>query len=154
MTPQLHQLATEILADAPTLALATIDDVGNPHAANVNFYADDDLNLFWISHPDSAHSQHIAARPTIAAAAYPPFDGPSEIRGVQLHGTAAALPPDDFDTHWPAFVTRFPFAAKFESRARGERFYRLIPTWFRAIDNRRGFGFKLESDIKTSEPRP
>lgn len=154
MTPDLQQLATEILADAPTLALATVDDAGNPHAANVNFYADDALNLYWISHPDSAHSQHIAARPTIASVAYPLFEGPSEIRGVQLHGTATVLPPEDFDTHWPAFITKFPFAEKFESRARSECFYRLTPTWLRVIDNRRGFGFKLEAETDVSEPRP
>jgi len=134
------------LHEVPTLGLATVDDSGRPHAANVNFCADEELNLFFLSSPDSAHARHVAARPQVAATAYAPFERPDQIRGVQVHGTCAVLPDSEFDATWALFRARFPYAAQFERRAREEEsFYRFRPDWVRWIDNSVHFGFKVAS---------
>ena len=134
----------EVLAETATLSLATVDDDGHPHAANVNFVADAELNLLFISDADSAHAHHVAARPRVAATAYPSFEAPDQIRGVQLRGECHAVSDDGFDTCWEQFVAKFPYAAAFEAVARDQRFHRLRPTWLRLIDNRVHFGFKWE----------
>jgi uncharacterized protein YhbP (UPF0306 family) len=113
--------------------------------------SDEALNLYWLSHPESAHSQHIAERPAVAVTAYAAFREPSEIRGVQLHGEAALAPPDEFDRLWTLYCGKFSYAARFEQRAMSERFYRLRPTWARWIDNRVRFGYKLEADWSGAE---
>jgi len=142
----LHKTLLAFFQDASTLSLATVDDDGAPHAANVNFVADEDLNLYWVSHPDAAHSRHIAARPHVAITAYVPFDKPSEIRGLQAHGDAAPIAKDEFNRVFELFCQRFTYAVSFERRIREEQFYRMTPTWVRWIDHAVNFGFKVESD--------
>lgn len=133
-------------ASASTLGLATVDEEGRPHAANVNFAADDALRLYFISDPESAHARQIARQPLVAGTAYLPFVSAAEIRGVQLHGRCEVLATSDFDSAWRLFVERFPYAADMEQRARTERFYRITPCWFRIIDNTIAFGHKREID--------
>lgn len=188
MTDALTPILRDFLAEVSTLSLATVDDAGRPHAANVNFVAaeafapearkpspplgermgegvdaaNDEMarpsqppeaeaaqppfNLCWLSKPESAHSLHIAARPAVAATAYAPFNDPSEIRGVQLHGHAELAPNDDFDRLWTLFCEKFPYAARFDPQTMSDRFYRLRLTWARFIDNRVRFGHKVEAD--------
>ena len=144
--PTLIAALCAVVQECTTLSLATVDEHGEPWAANVNYAADDALNLYFTSSPGSAHSRHIAARPRVAATAYAPFTAPPQIRGVQLRGEVAPIAPAEFENVWRLFLTRYPEAAQFESRARSEQFYRLTPAWFRLIDNRVHFGFKGETD--------
>ncbi|MHC4995432.1 MAG: pyridoxamine 5'-phosphate oxidase family protein [Planctomycetota bacterium] len=142
---QVTHAIRKTLARSKTMGLATVDDKGAPHAANVNFVADDQLNLYWLSKPDSAHSRHLAARPDIAGTAYPSYRLPNRIRGVQIHGRAEELPNDLFDTVWKIYAQKFPYAHAIKNRVRNEdRFYRLAPTWLRLIDNTIAFGFKAQ----------
>lgn len=142
---ELLPVLRKFLAKTATMTLATVDEAGMPHAASVNFMADDDLNLYWLSKTDSAHSLHLAARPRIAAAIYAPFRLPVGIRGLQLHGRAEQMPADRFDPLWSLFCKRFIYAIPFKARAQSERFYRLTPDWLRWIDNSVRFGFKVET---------
>jgi len=143
---QIQPILRDLLTRVPTMALATVDEHGKPHACNLNFVADDACNLYYVSHPDVAHSRHIAERPDVAGAVYPQFNGPAEIRGAQFHGVCRASDPADFDTIWPMYLAKFPYATQFEERVRAERFYCVSPTWFRTIDNSVHFGFRVESD--------
>jgi len=142
----IHDTLRRLFAAVPTMSIATVDDAGRPHAANVNFVADTQVNLYFVSHPDSAHSRHLAAHPHVAATAYAPFTSPAEIRGVQLHGTCAPIHRDYFNAVWTLFCRRFEYARQFEEHVRREQFYCLVPTWVRYIDNARGFGAKIETD--------
>ncbi len=45
------------LAQHNTMTLATVDAAGAPHAAAVFYAADDALNLYFLSSPNSRHSQ-------------------------------------------------------------------------------------------------
>jgi len=141
----LPDLLRRFAAEVPTLSLATADDAGRPHAANLNFAADDALDLFFLSKPTSAHAVHLNTRPEVAATAYAPFESPEQIRGMQIHGRCEAADPADFEATWQIFCAKFPYARDMESRARGESFYRLRPRWIRWIDNRVSFGFKIET---------
>ena len=144
-TEDMAQTLRVFLASASTLGLATVDDAGRPHAANVNFVADDRLSLYFVSNPASAHARHIARSPAVAATAYTPFREPAEIRGVQLRGMCAPITADEFDRAWAMFLRKFPYAAGFEQRVREEQFYHIAPQWFRYTDNSVRFGFKWET---------
>ena len=135
-----------VVNECTTLSLATVDERGGPWAANVNYAADEALNLYFISSPGSAHSRHIAARRDVAATAYAPFTRPAEIRGLQMRGRVEPIAAGEFEYVWALFLRRYPDAIAFESRARSEQFYRLAPSWLRLIDNRIHFGFKAEMD--------
>jgi uncharacterized protein YhbP (UPF0306 family) len=132
----------------PTASLATIDAYGDPHAANVMFALDADWHLYFVSSPDSAHSQHIARQPAVAMTIYAHVDEPSQIHGVQLHGVCEQVTDDHERQHaWQVYARRFPFVAAnpaMTQRVKKECFYRVTPAWVRWIDNRRGFGFKVE----------
>ncbi|MBI1368452.1 MAG: hypothetical protein GC162_07330 [Planctomycetes bacterium] len=135
----------DFFATVSTLSLATVDDAHKPHAANLNFVADADVNLYWVSHPDSAHSRHLSARPDAAISTYADFTAPSEIRGLQMHGRVEPIDPADFDRVLALFLDRFPYAVQLVDRIRREQFYVLRPTWVRWIDNSINFGFKIET---------
>jgi uncharacterized protein YhbP (UPF0306 family) len=48
------------------LVLSTIDENGKPWSTNVYYSADKDLNLFFVSPPDTNHSKHIKNNSTVA----------------------------------------------------------------------------------------
>lgn len=139
------------LSQWPTASVATVDAHGEPHAANVMFALDGDWRLYFVSSPDSAHSQHIARQPAVAATVYAHVESWSEIQGVQLHGACNMVADETEWQHaWQVYTLRFPFIAAnpaLVARVKQERFYRVAPTWLRWIDNRRGFGFKEERNL-------
>ncbi len=147
----LHTQIKELFAEVGTLSLATVDDGGKPYAANVNFAADDDLNLYFLSNPASVHSQHVTRDGQVAGTAYPPFEIAAEIRGVQFRGICETIPPNEFKKTWELFVERHPYAKAFEERARSEQFYRIKVCWIRLIDNRVSFGHKQEAEWPVGE---
>jgi len=144
------ELISEVVAflrRRPTASLATVDEAGHPHAANVQFALAAELRLIFVSSLRSAHSMHIAADPWVALTIYAEVDGPRQIHGVQLHGRCEAVAEPLKGIAWDVYVNRFPFITTnpaLEARARAEQLYEVRPTWLRWIDNRRGFGFKRE----------
>ncbi|MFA9479688.1 pyridoxamine 5'-phosphate oxidase family protein [Phycisphaerales bacterium AB-hyl4] len=146
-----RQVAT-FLHHARTASLATVGEQGDPHAANVQFAHDDDLRFYWVSSPKSGHSRNLAARPNVAVTVYGHDDRPMNIHGLQMRGRAV-LVEADLDRHraWNAFVDKFADLAenpRFRELIESQQFYRFQPTWVRWIDNRRGFGFKVEAELK------
>jgi uncharacterized protein YhbP (UPF0306 family) len=133
-----------VCAGASTLGLATIGPDGMPHAANVNFAEDADLNLYFLSSTRSTHSVDIARDPRVAATAYVPFNNTEQIRGLQIRGCCDQLADAEFRRVWELFIRKFPYSAAFEDFARSERFYCIRPSWFRVIDNSPVFGTKWE----------
>ena len=133
-----------------TASLATADDDGQPHAANVQFVHDEAWRLIWVSSPQSRHSRQLASRPAAAVTIYAPTDDPAQVHGVQMHGHVAAgvaIDRPGWDTLWDRYRAKFSFVQTSEAlRAAVERqqFYVFTPTWLRWIDNRRRFGWKVE----------
>ena len=139
------QTLREFLGSHSTMSLATVDEAGLPHAANVYFAPDEQLGLYFVSHPGSAHSRHIERHSHVAATVYEPVTMWQRIRGVQLHGHAALIDPGEFAMVWKTYLDKFPHIGEIESTVRAQQFYVIRPTWFRWIDNAVKFGFRVET---------
>src|SRR5215207_8573153 len=95
LTNEQRDAVRAFLRQHPTLALATVNDEGQPEVAPLFYLSDDALNLYWLSSPKSRHSMNLAAHPQVASTIYPAVWGWQDIRGVQIEGFAAAV--DDAD---------------------------------------------------------
>lgn len=138
-----------------TASLATTDEHGRPHAANVQYAHDPSLRLYFISSPEAAHSRHVARSADVALTVYAHVNEWSDIHGVQLHGRCEVMPTGDLRDHaWRVFSTKYPQLAESDmilKRIEAEQFYRVTPTWMRLIDNRRGFGWKVERVLRVGD---
>lgn len=146
----LNQTISAFLQSQRTLSLATADTEGTPHAANVQFVSDDGWNLYWVSNAEAAHSRHMAARPQSAVTIYAAVESPAEIHGLQMHGVGEAIcDPDNVAEALERYTGKYPFTADspFREAVAAQIFYRFRPTWVRWIDNRRGFGWSVESSL-------
>jgi len=141
-----------------TASLATVDDCGSPHGANVWYAHDVRLRLVFASSADSAHLRHIQARPRAAVTICAETADPLAICGIQMHGRcavlgmqAAAAGEDGLPAAWRLYFSKYPFAERepFRSVLAGQRLVRFAPDWVRWIDNRRGFGFRMEREISS-----
>lgn len=144
--------AAVLLGRCRTACLATVDAQGDPHAANVQFAFDDQLHLYFVSDPDSAHGRHIAQHPGVALTVYHHDDAePGTIRGLQLHAHARPLTDGvDRAKALTLYTARFPFLATnpaLLAAVEVQCFYGCVPAWVRLIDNRRGFGWKGEISL-------
>jgi uncharacterized protein YhbP (UPF0306 family) len=150
-TIDLEREVALFLATCRTASLATVDEHGRPHAANVQYCQDGGLRLYWVSDPGSAHSRHLDRSPRAAVTVYAHDDRVSEIHGVQAHGLVEVVEdPAQWNEVFELFTAKFTFAAampQLRERIEQQRFYRFTPTWLRWIDNRRGFGFKVEKSL-------
>jgi uncharacterized protein YhbP (UPF0306 family) len=103
------------------------------------------LGLYFFSDPGTHHAAGLERGGFAAGAIYPECEGWEEIRGLQLSGPVDSLSPGTgWETGWQVYSARFPFAAGLQEALRKARLYRLRPSWIRWLDNRRGFGSKLE----------
>lgn len=140
--------AAALLKACRTASLATAGPQGTPHAANVQFVADDQLNLYFVSGAESRHARQIAATGRVALTVYDHVDtDPGKIHGLQMHGLCEPVTADDRPRVWALYVARFTFveaSPPLRAAVEAQPFFVVRPTWLRLIDNRRGFGFKAE----------
>ena len=136
------------LAAHHTVSLATVDDQGAPHAANV-LYASDGVALYWMSDTETRHSRHIEMRGRVTATVAPDYADFRLIRGLQIFGLARRLTGVDSLACARRMVSRYGFLAELASgppalRAAFEKagFYCLEPERITLIDNTKGFGHK------------
>ncbi len=80
-------LAREILGSVSYVVLATADADGLPWATPV-WFAMEDAELYWVSHPGARHSQNIAVRPQIAMVVFDSTVAPLTGQGVYMSATA------------------------------------------------------------------
>jgi len=134
-----------------TLSLATVNEEGQPHAANLWFANDEQFCFYFVSDPGSEHSKHIARDPRVGLTVYAHLDEADQIHGIQAHGECRQIDGTESASALGLFCTKFPAVAAshtIRDRLKGERFYRVKPTWLRWVDNRRGFGWKYEMKIE------
>ncbi len=141
--------ARVFLNHSRTAALATADEHGRPHAANLQVAANAALNLLWVSSPKSLHSRHLMHRPEAAVTVYGHDDQVLQIHGLQLRGTVRALTPESAEWHdaFEVYTDKFSVAASMPQLREAivsQTFYCFAATWMRWIDNRVRFGFKAE----------
>ncbi|MBN1342298.1 MAG: pyridoxamine 5'-phosphate oxidase family protein [Phycisphaerae bacterium] len=147
----------EFLDRHDTMTLATVGPSGEARAAAVFYAVDDELNLYFLSSPDSRHSLDLQRDPRVAATIQADGQDWREICGLQIEGTAH-LVAGASETVRAArlFARRFDFLQGLLDDGVGEvpvalrgplaesRFHVLRPARFRLIDNARGFGHKEE----------
>ncbi|MEM6334180.1 MAG: pyridoxamine 5'-phosphate oxidase family protein [Planctomycetota bacterium] len=145
----IEQEVSAFLAICRTAALATVDGEGRPHGANVQYVSDGRWRLSWVSSASAAHSVHLGERAACAATVYAHDDRPEMIHGVQLRGEAELVTGDERRRVLDLYRGKFSFVADepYATAIEKQGVYRLTPTWLRWIDNRRGFGFKVEQTL-------
>lgn len=127
------------------LTLATTGSDGEPHAADVYFAADENLNLFFFSHPASQHAQDILQNPRAAATIHPECLDWREIRGLQLRGNVSVVVDMvQWEQAWELYQHKFPFVAELSEVVIQNQLYIFKPEWVRLVDNRVNFGYKRE----------
>lgn len=147
----------DFLRQHNTLTLATIGPAGEPQVAAVFYVADDELNLLFLSSPESRHSRNLIREPKVAATIQADGQDWQEITGLQIEGTAAEIGGARENARVARlFAERFDFLRALRGdedegvpvALRGpmanSRFYILRPAWIRLIDNSLGFGHKEE----------
>lgn len=150
--------ALQLLKEHKTLTLATCSD-NQPHAASLYFANDADLNLYFVSDPETRHARDLIANPDVAVTINEDHFPWRQLRGLQIRGRARQVPAEKRDTVLDLYLERFEdIAALFASptgseeqkiaeRLAGGTFFEIIPDWIRVIDNREGFAYRQEFDI-------
>ena len=124
-----------------TMTLATTRD-GQPRAATV-FYANDGFDLYFISDPDSVHSQDLLANPRVFVAISQDYADWQAIQGIQLRGRAELL--EDGARAGQVYAAKFPFVAGFPASA--ITYWKVTPDWLRMVDNTIAFAHKDEIEL-------
>lgn len=151
-----EELARRFLVERAAMALAT-DGPDGPWAASVYFAGDLDA-LYFVSSPHTRHGRNISSNSRVAAAINEDEHDWQAIRGIQLHGLCAlADRPSVWLRGWRAYMRKFPVARElFRGRAgaealaklRGTRLYVLRPEHVFYLDNRLGFGERVEVPLR------
>lgn len=136
------------LREQSTLALATVNSMGQPQAAPIFYVSDDDLCLYWLSSAKSRHSVNLNEQPQVSATVYPAVWGWQEIRGVQIDGRARAIiDPAEREMAIGLYKAKFTLPPTFDAQIAASVMYVLEPSWLRWLDNSVRFGFKAEGQI-------
>jgi len=145
---EITEAVKEVLKAESTMALATVDGNGVVSSAPVFYSFDQRLQLYWLSSSASRHSRNIAGHPQAAASVYPSIRQWTEIRGVQIEGTASVIA-DPAERSWVIgeYVVRFRLRDRFHDAIEKSTLYRLRPAWVRYLDNSRGFGYSAETAL-------
>lgn len=98
-------VAREILDANSYVVLATADADGVPWASPV-WFAREDSDLYWMSHPGARHSQNIAVRPQIAMVVFDSSVTPGSGQGVYMAASAEQLMNPDTLESGMAVVSR------------------------------------------------
>jgi len=141
---EVRQRMLAYLRDHITMTLATARD-GQPRAATL-FYANEGFDLYFVSDPDSVHSQDALANPRVFVTISQDYADWQAIQGIQLSGTAELLA--DGGQARQVYVAKFPFVSQFPDDAL--TFWRIKAGWVRMIDNTLGFAHKDEIDLSGS----
>jgi hypothetical protein len=156
MNADLTSRVQDFLARHKTMTLATAGADGAPQAAAVFYAADEAMDLFFLSSPNSRHSLNLARQPRVAATIQADNQAWQSIQGLQIEGTAHVVEGAAGLAHaLRVYAVRFDFLrgllgvenagpAALRGPLASSRFYILRPAWLRLIDNKLGFGHKEE----------
>lgn len=150
MSKELHQQALAYLRNHSTMALATVGPDG-VWAAGI-FYVNDEFTLYWLSDPDTRHSQNIARNSQIAVAIHEDYRDWTAIQGIRMEGQAEQVGKIT-QAGWPMrlYVEKYPFLGDLRNpppdlakALATTHVYRFTPTRIYFIDNTQGLGHREE----------
>jgi uncharacterized protein YhbP (UPF0306 family) len=146
--PDNLQLIQAFLDTQSTMALATINTNGQPQVAPIFYVADERLNLYWLSSPNSRHSTNLVLNPKVAATVYPSVWQWNEIVGLQIEGEARPIGDERIrEQILTIYLRKFQLPAEFDSIISSSILYSLKPSWLRWMDNSVQFNFKAEINL-------
>lgn len=130
---QLKKLVLEYLSKNRLMTLATTDG-DKPWAATVFFNFDKDLNIYFISRPDTRKTENLTKNSSISVVInqYQPRKG--GIKGVQLEGSAAMLDKTKNRDLLDLYRKRFTWADEY---LHDHELFKITPTFIRFLDDER-----------------
>jgi len=149
---ELESAILEELRNHTVLTLATSGEAG-PHAVSL-MYAHDAFDIYWLSDPQTCHSECLAHNSSAAVTIAAQHDDFRKIRGLQMEGNGRRVTDvDEENLGFDLLVARYPFlkqfaAGKLARHLGAAAIYLFRPAQLTLIDNSRGFGFK-----QTLEPQ-
>lgn len=147
--------ARGFLDEVSTLTLATCAG-DTPWAATVFFAADAQFRIYFVSDYRTRHGREAAANDQVAATVNPDCDNWHDVRGLQLEGRIAVVTGMARAKALALYLRKFPQIDALYARPEGEHeetiaarlkaanFYCITPVFIRLIDNRQGFGRRVE----------
>ncbi len=136
----------EVLQQTHLMSLGTVDP-GGVWVADVIFLHDDDLNLYWMSAPDSRHSRAVLESGRAAGTITYSTKSKEPNLGIQFEGIAERLDGVRFDLiikHWAKRGHAAPEVSRALELLDGDRWYKLVPTRIELIDEEH-FGFERQT---------
>ena len=153
-------LALSFIESQRVMTVAVCSTEGVPWAAPV-FYVNQGFRLYWLTRPNSRLGAYLTANPRAAIAILANGDKWSSMRGLQMEGIVSHVNAwTDFLGCARLFLGRFPELAKglLDSsawqKASGVRFFQLDPDACWLTDHARGFGNRVELDLRDRPSRP
>lgn len=101
----LKQLIKDYLQEARLMQVATVKE-GKPWVCTVLFAFDEEFNLYWISKPDTRHSQEISNNEKVAGAIVSPNALGESVRGLQFEGIAKEATGKDMEKAIAIYANR------------------------------------------------
>jgi general stress protein 26 len=102
MNDNLNASVKEAFDRTVIMALSTIGPDGS-WTCPVHYQHNDELELFFMSMPDTKHVENIHADPRVSVAIFSPPGPDGEKLGLQIKGTATDLGPDATHGDWHNF---------------------------------------------------
>lgn len=143
------------LSENTTFTIATVSDMGAPHACDLFYAHGDDLTLYFLSDPKTRHVQNLMLGRHVSVTIHGQSRGWEDIRGIQLEGTAVRV--EDAAERargFALYIAKYGFVKQWLTSAsvlgsllKGlgvVELYKITPDWMRLIDNSLGFGHKEE----------
>ncbi|MCG8523502.1 MAG: pyridoxamine 5'-phosphate oxidase family protein, partial [Pseudomonadales bacterium] len=131
-----------------TGSLATIAEDGSPLVCNIMYVHDENLNLYFVSGTQSAHSQAVERDSRSAITIYAHVDSALKNHGLQIRGTTRLITnEDEYKTILNIYTKKMaqPLVRPIiKQLMKTQPFYAFTPTWIRFCDSRMKFGFKEE----------
>ena len=155
MPLELRERVQNYLREHHVMTLASHGDEGAWAAAV--FYANDGLEIYFLSSPTSRHCRNFGTNPRVSAAVHEDYTDWRHIKGVQMEGIACVLAGEEEEQARRLYGEKFPIVGKLEQAPAAivnalakVRWYKLIPQRLYFIDNSAGFGHRDEVDLRQS----
>ena len=133
----------DVLQDTHLMSLATQDD-GGIWVADVIFIYDDDLSVYWMSHPESRHSKAIVTNSRVAGSITASNKSGEPNFGIQFEGVAEKVEGARHDLVVRHFTKRGrPAPPETEDILEGDSWYKLTLSKIRLIDEQ-NFGYDVQ----------
>ena len=134
---EVEKLIRKYVKEGRMLQVATANS-NQPWNCTLYFASDANLNLYWISKPETRHSKELIENPKVAACIPIKFDDLNVI-GLQLEGTAEIIEdPEEIKTKVKLYSDKFArgedWYQDFIDGKNVHKLYRIKPTKFELFD--------------------